>query len=62
MKSEFYTNTSKKHLQKLIDERDYYISNAKESEGKTKEGYRLMADLYDALISTAENHIAENNG
>lgn len=58
----FYKNVSKKHLQKLIEERDYYISSMEHSGSEeTREAYRLMADFYSTLIRAAEKHISENS-
>ena len=50
-----------KHLQKLIDERDYYMSSAElMSSTEAGTGYRLMVEFYDALINAAEQHIRDN--
>jgi hypothetical protein len=59
----FYKHISKRHLQKLFEERDYYLAMAdsKMVSDENREEYDLMADFYKALIEAAEEHIVTDN-
>lgn len=60
----FYKNTSQKHLEKMIAERDYYHAQTLmlvSYDPKEKQGYRLMEDFYNALIAEAQKHIANHS-
>ena len=59
--NKFYNNVSKEHIQKLVDERDYYLNEAKHSQSEVNiTGMKLMASFYSSLIMTAKLHRKEN--
>jgi hypothetical protein len=59
--NEFYKNVSETAIKKMIEQRDFYLAQAKsDKHPENKTGYILMADFYDALIVEAQKHIADH--